>query len=107
MFIQTEATPNPATLKFIPGRVVSDGTAAPGELGGDPRVVRIAVRDLPGSGKPAELLAAAGIDAEHIIEAAQAVAAARVEQPAGFAEAHSRRGFRHGSGRPGVPLTAS
>ncbi|WP_027528345.1 NifU family protein [Bradyrhizobium sp. Ec3.3] len=25
MFIQTEATPNPATLKFIPGRVVSDG----------------------------------------------------------------------------------
>ncbi|MGC2086073.1 MAG: NifU family protein [Bradyrhizobium sp.] len=26
MFIQTEATPNPATLKFIPGRVVSDGT---------------------------------------------------------------------------------
>jgi len=25
MFIQTEATPNPATLKFIPGRAVSDG----------------------------------------------------------------------------------
>ena len=25
MFIQTEATPNPATLKFIPGRVVTDG----------------------------------------------------------------------------------
>jgi Fe-S cluster biogenesis protein NfuA len=25
MFIQTEATPNPATLKFIPGRVVSNG----------------------------------------------------------------------------------
>ncbi|GLR84165.1 NifU family protein [Bradyrhizobium iriomotense] len=25
MFIQTEATPNPATLKFIPGRMVSDG----------------------------------------------------------------------------------
>lgn len=25
MFIQTEATPNPATLKFIPGRVVSEG----------------------------------------------------------------------------------
>ena len=24
MFIQTEATPNPATLKFIPGRVVLD-----------------------------------------------------------------------------------
>lgn len=28
MFIQTEATPNPATLKFIPGRaVLDDGTA--------------------------------------------------------------------------------
>lgn len=25
MFIQTEATPNPATLKFLPGRVVHDG----------------------------------------------------------------------------------
>ena len=24
MFIQTEATPNPATLKFLPGRVVLD-----------------------------------------------------------------------------------
>jgi transketolase len=37
------------------------------------RVVRLAVRDLPGSGKPAELLAAAGIDADHIVEAAQAL----------------------------------
>jgi hypothetical protein len=28
MFIQTEATPNPATLKFLPGKVVlEDGTA--------------------------------------------------------------------------------
>jgi hypothetical protein len=27
MFIQTEATPNPATLKFLPGRVVmTEGT---------------------------------------------------------------------------------
>ena len=26
MFIQTEATPNPATLKFLPGRSVLDGT---------------------------------------------------------------------------------
>jgi transketolase len=37
------------------------------------RVVRLAVRDLPGSGKPAELLAAAGIDAEHIVEAARSL----------------------------------
>ena len=28
MFIQTEATPNPATLKFLPGReVLLEGTA--------------------------------------------------------------------------------
>jgi hypothetical protein len=25
LFIQTEATPNPATLKFLPGRAVMDG----------------------------------------------------------------------------------
>ncbi len=38
-----------------------------------PRVVRLAVREMPGSGKPAELLAAAGIDAEHIAEAARSL----------------------------------
>jgi len=42
------------------------------------RVVRLAVRDLPGSGKPAELLAAAGIDAEHIVAAAHALVEAAV-----------------------------
>jgi transketolase len=42
------------------------------------RVVRLAVRDLPGSGKPAELLAAAGIDAEHIVAAAHALVEATV-----------------------------
>src|SRR5919201_1745697 len=36
-----------------------------------PRVVRLAVREMPHSGKPAELLAAAEIDAEHIAEAAR------------------------------------
>ena len=36
-----------------------------------PRVVKLAVRELPHSGKPAELLAAAGIDAAHIAEAAR------------------------------------
>ena len=41
--------------------------------GADARVVTLAVRELPHSGKPAELLAAAGIDAEHIAEAARAV----------------------------------
>jgi Fe-S cluster biogenesis protein NfuA len=28
MFIQTEATPNPATLKFLPGRAVAEGSTA-------------------------------------------------------------------------------
>jgi transketolase len=42
------------------------------------RVVRLAVHDLPGSGKPAELLAAAGIDADHIVEAAHALVGAAV-----------------------------
>ena len=46
-----------------------------------PRIVQLAVRDMPGSGKPAELLAAAGIDAEHIADAVRklvsATAAAR------------------------------
>ena len=38
-----------------------------------PRVVKLAVHEMPGSGKPAELLAAAGIDAEHIVEAARSL----------------------------------
>jgi transketolase len=42
------------------------------------RLVRLAVRDMPGSGKPAELLAAAGIDAEHIAEAARSLVGAAV-----------------------------
>jgi transketolase len=42
------------------------------------RVVRLAVRDMPGSGKPAELLAAAGIDAGHIVEAARALVGSAV-----------------------------
>jgi transketolase len=36
-----------------------------------PRIVKLAVRDMPTSGKPAELLAAAGIDAGHIADAAR------------------------------------
>jgi len=43
-----------------------------------PRVVHLAVRDMPGSGKPAELLAAAGIDADHIAAAARQLVANRV-----------------------------
>jgi transketolase len=36
-----------------------------------PRLVSLAVREMPHSGKPAELLNAAGIDAEHIADAAR------------------------------------
>jgi transketolase len=36
-----------------------------------PRVVKLAVQVMPGSGKPKELLAEAGIDAAHIVEAAR------------------------------------
>jgi hypothetical protein len=37
-------------------------------------VTRLAVADMPTSGKPGELLAAAGIDAQSIAEAVRAVA---------------------------------
>ena len=45
MFIQTEATPNPATLKFLPGRPVLDhGTLefrAPAEATASPLAARL------------------------------------------------------------------
>ena len=43
------------------------------ERGVETRVTRLAVRELPHSGKPDELLAAAGIDAAHIAQAAAAL----------------------------------
>jgi transketolase len=43
-----------------------------------PTVAHLAVREMPGSGKPAELLAAAGIDAEHIATAARKLVGAAV-----------------------------
>ena len=43
-----------------------------------PRVVHLAVRDMPGSGTPAELLAAAGIDADHIAAASRELVASTV-----------------------------
>jgi transketolase len=42
------------------------------------QVVRLAVREMPGSGKPAELLAAAGIDAPRIAKAARSLVGAAV-----------------------------
>jgi transketolase len=49
-----------------------------GDVDEGPTVVHLAVREMPGSGKPAELLAAAGIDAEHIAAAARKLVAAAV-----------------------------
>ena len=43
-----------------------------------PRIVLLAVRDMPGSGKPEELIAAAGIDADHIAAAARKLVSATV-----------------------------
>jgi transketolase len=43
-----------------------------------PRVVRLAVQEMPRSGKPEELLADAGIDAEHIAQAARKLVSAAV-----------------------------
>ena len=48
--------------------------AALGGLASPPRVVKIAVQGMPGSGKPADLLAQAGIDALHIEAAARLLA---------------------------------
>jgi transketolase len=52
------------------------GEAVAGALADDaqrPPIVHLAVRDMPMSGKPAELLHAAGIDAEAIVEAVRAL----------------------------------
>ena len=78
-----------------------------------PRVTVLAVRDMPTSGKPAELLAAAGIDAEAIADAARAL----VGQPVGSrALRHVSSGHVRGltpdmahraEGPPATPLGAT
>jgi transketolase len=50
----------------------ADGTADAAAL---PRVVKLAVREMPTSGKPAELMDAAGITAPHIVAAVKALLA--------------------------------
>jgi transketolase len=51
--------------------------AALADIENPPRIVKLAVRDMPRSGKPEELLAAAGIDARHIATAARRLTAER------------------------------
>ncbi|MEO8246426.1 MAG: transketolase [Chloroflexota bacterium] len=53
------------------GDAVLDALAATGSAA---RLTKLAVRIMPGSGTPAELLAAAGIDSDHIITAARELA---------------------------------
>ncbi len=47
-----------------------------------PRIVRLAVRDMPGSATPAQQLAAAGIDADAIVTAARELVARTTPEPA-------------------------
>jgi transketolase len=63
---------------FPEGGVGEAVLAALAESEARPPVVRLAVREMPHSGKPAELLAAAGIDAEHIADAARQLVSAAV-----------------------------
>ena len=56
---------------FAEGGLGEAVLAALAEADERPRVLPLAVREMPHSGKPAELLAAAGIDAEHIAHAAR------------------------------------
>ncbi|MBS2003131.1 MAG: transketolase [Cyanobacteria bacterium SZAS LIN-5] len=53
------------------GTWTNDGSANGGS--GAPRVIKVAVKALPGSGTPEELMDAAGISAKHIVEAVKSV----------------------------------
>jgi len=53
------------------GDAVLDAFTGPGVK--PPTVIKLAVRNMPGSGTPAELLAAAGIDAAHMVWAVKSV----------------------------------
>ncbi|MDQ2732157.1 MAG: transketolase [Armatimonadota bacterium] len=65
------------------GSAVLDGLAAPGggdseaigSLPGNLKFVHLAVKEMPGSGEPAELMDAAGISASHIVGAVRKLAA--------------------------------
>jgi transketolase len=53
------------------GDAVLEAFSDPGVM--HPSIVRLAVREIPGSGKPEELLRQAGIDAEHIVAAVRSL----------------------------------
>jgi transketolase len=60
------------------GDAVLAALAEKGAVGAVTRFVHLAVRDMPGSGKPAELLDAAGISAKHIVAAVRDLAGSAV-----------------------------
>jgi transketolase len=51
-----------------------------GREGGQPTVLKLAVRSMPGSASPAELLHAAGIDADHIVSAVKSLVGERARR---------------------------
>jgi transketolase len=75
-----EATGRIVTVEdhYPEGGVGDAVLAALAELDEHPRVVKLAVRELPRSGKPAELMHAYGIDAESIAAAARRLVGAEV-----------------------------
>jgi transketolase len=75
-----EATGRIITVEdhFPEGGVGDAVLAALAEKGDPARVVKLAVREMPRSGKAAELLDAYGIDAEHIVAAARQLVSAAV-----------------------------
>ncbi len=75
-----EATGRIVTVEdhFPEGGVGDAVLAALAENDEHPRVVKLAVGEMPRSGKPAELLSAYGIDADHIAAAARRLVGAQV-----------------------------
>jgi transketolase len=75
-----EATGRIVTVEdhFPEGGLGDAVLAALAEVDEHPRVVTLAVREMPRSGKPEELLSAYGIDAEHIATAARRLVEAQV-----------------------------
>jgi transketolase len=75
-----EATGRIVTVEdhFPEGGVGDAVLAALAEVDERPHVIKLAVREMPRSGKPEELLSAYGIDAEHIAAAARKLVEAQV-----------------------------
>jgi transketolase len=78
--VAAEATGRIVTAEdhYPEGGVGDAVLAALAEADEHPRVVKLAVREMPRSGKPEELLAAYGIDAEHIASAARQLVGSEV-----------------------------